>query len=147
MRYLTVFAMLAGLSGCGGDGPTAPAPLVVTISADQRATGYPRMVNGQSQYACDFQVTAKASGGAAGAFAVWSWGTGEYTLNSSGARSSFTMLTSDLVEWFGSDRITASASTASRWAAWSGPFRLVITFRYIMPDGETRAHNYFLYCD
>jgi hypothetical protein len=145
---LLALALWGSFAGCG-DSPAEPAPppLSVSITNEVRATGYSRLVDGTTVHACNYRVTAVARGGQIGEYAQWLSGTGRYTLRSSGQRSEFTMLASDVVSWFGSDRITAAPVVADRVTWWSGPFRMQVELTYRLPSGEIRAHDFWLYCD
>jgi hypothetical protein len=123
---------------------TVPA-FQVAVSAGATVTGTRYTVNGLPRDSCNFSITASATGGAPGDYALWSYAVQFWTLTSSGATLSNTDY--NLTAWFGSDRVTASHSvTAYRYAYWSGPFTLAITFYYTMPSLENRASTFFLTC-
>lgn len=149
MRRLATLVAAVTLVGCGNDTtePIPPPPLVVSITTQQIVSGATATRDGFTVYECAFEISASASGGAVGDFAEWEAASGDFQLKSNGARDQFSLGVSELVEWFGSDRIiTGRTLTAERITWWSGPFTLSIAFRYRMPSGELRSSTYFLDC-
>jgi hypothetical protein len=97
---------------------------------------------------CDYPVTVGASGGQTGEYATWTGADLEFVLSATQQRSSSFLSRTDLVNWFGSDRIASGGGyTATRAAFWSGAFTLIHTFRYTMPNGETRSSLFYLFCN
>lgn len=133
--------------GKSGSATVIVPAFAVWVTVSDTRTGTSSTVGGVLRYTCSFFILAGATGGAPGDYAAWSYADLLYTLTSSGATSRSTVAQADLVTWFGSDRITASSPvTADRYAYWSGPFSLLVTLHYVMPSGESRASNFWLYC-
>jgi hypothetical protein len=149
--YAYALAALSLLAACGGDRttvPPPPLPFAVTITSSATITGS-RSVDGfgRPRVQCDYQIQARAVNGVVGDFALWTGGSSEWQFTGTSLGLEHPLSIADLVEWFGSDRITAARPlTTNRSASSGGPFTLAHTFRYGMPDGGTRSSTFLLTC-
>jgi hypothetical protein len=146
MRTSDLPILLVALTAGCKDSTAPVAPLTVVVTSAATIAGTRSTVDGAPRVTCSFAITASASGGHPGEYALWADGEAFYTLNT-GVTSTLLLTHTDLIDWFGSDRISPlSPLTANRIAYWSGPFTLAITLRHIMPTLETRSSTFFLHC-
>lgn len=95
---------------------------------------------------CRYAVSATATGGAPGVFALWINYDVEFRY-SDGSRLLFEANLADAIDFWGSDRIiTGSIQTANRIAMSARIFDLVYTFRYSLASGEQRSTPVFIDC-
>lgn len=96
---------------------------------------------------CEYAIAVSASGGARGASARWRPSSGEWVDPASNERYSFSLTTTDMLDYFGADRITTGGTLqANRIAWWDRPFHLLHVFRYEMPDGSLRSEDVWVDC-
>lgn len=152
MRY-AVLASLILLAGCGGGGPTEPPPpppFKLTITGITQATPqigqYP---DGSPKYTCAVEMAATASGGEAGDYAEWENAELLWVRLSDGATSTQTWTFTDMVDYWGSSRVTTGSTVRTEdWSFWwSQPFRITFTFRYwVSQTSEYRADHRTFQC-
>lgn len=149
MKRLAPLAILLAV-GCSDpvEPPPPPPPFVVTITDNQRVQGTRGTdESGVPNLECSFQIDAAATGGKSGTYATWI-GAGLAWRREDGRTHNTELTALEITDYFGSDRIMSGSDyQARRRASWTAPFRLHYTFRYLMPSGETRSHDYYMYCD
>lgn len=127
MRYIVLFLALAA---CGSSSEPV-APFSVSLTPAATVQGHATLVNGSPAYACDFPLVITASGGDSQSFAIWAGGPINWRLNANGQLATTFFLQSDVIAWFGRDRITpGQAYTATRTLTWSGPYTASLIFNY-----------------
>lgn len=139
LRLMLGVVPLAASIGCGGDSPASPesrpTPLTVSFSATMVQAGHYLTVSGVQYYGCTFAFTAKASGNNNIDYAGLYDGEINFRLNSSGALSTFSLYSTDLQDWFGTDNIRPGTSlVATRDLVWSGPFTANVLLRYTVSN-------------
>lgn len=125
------------LVGCGGDLVEPPPPFRIAFSQEVTSKGFNAQLQREQ---CNYTVTAVASGGVVGDFALW----GPIDIESrfaDGTIETFPIGQTEPVDFWGSDRIvTGSSVERSRFAFHSTKtFTLFHTFRYSLATGEQRS--------
>jgi len=120
-----------------------PPPFAIAISVAVHSAA----LNSESgEYECRYTFTARATGGTTGTYANWQSGEGQWRYPAGGS-STFFLDNLDLVDYFGSNRISTGATqTAPRIASYSGEFDLSYTFRASMPDSTLSSTSVFVDC-
>lgn len=118
---------------------TSPGTITATRSTDDRGLPVVR---------CDYQITATATGGGAGAAATWDGARLEWQRHRVDAVPAVTEHSAaEVSSWFAVDRVRSGTSaTASRAAWWNAPFNLTTTIRYRTATGELRTSVAYLTC-
>lgn len=148
IRRLLVLPVVLLMAACGGATEPTPPPLALTLSSDMTVTGTrTAQPDGSTLILCPFQITATVTGGRAGDAVIWDGGQ-DVNYDATGAELNIVPFAqTDLVNWFGSDRIvTGSSVTARLHMQWTAPFSSVQTYRYHLPTGEERAATWRLTC-
>ena len=131
------------LMGCGGEDPVDPAdqplPFRVAFSQVVISKGF-NAATGMEE--CRFTITAAASGGVPGEFALWT----SYDVSfrfPDGTRGDFVLGLPETVDFWKSDRILTGSSVSATPTGQhpSKTFTLVYTFRYTLPSGERRSQT------
>lgn len=141
--------VITGLAACGGSTEPVTPPLALTLSPDTVVVGVrAAQADGSTLITCYYDIAATVSGGHAGDVIVWDGGSGYFADSTGATASTFTLGQTDLVSWFGSDRIvTGSRVTAALHSYWSqAPFTTFFSFRYHLPTGEQRAATWRIHC-
>ncbi len=124
------------LVGCGGDLVEPPTPFLVAFSQSVTSKGFDTQLQREQ---CNYTVTAVASGGEVGDFALWGSIVIEFRFADGTIETPFVEQT-EPVDFWGSDRIvTGSSVERSRFAFSSKTFTLFHTFRYSLATGEQRS--------
>ena len=146
------------LMGCGGDAagpssispppppppPPPPAPFQLAFSAVVNSKGFDPATNREE---CRYSVTAVASGGSSGEFALWNTYDWEFR-HPDGTVQTIFATQSESVDFWGSDRLIYSSSRTANRIAWhpTKKFTLFYTFRYTLITGEQRSQFLSIDC-
>ncbi len=125
------------LVGCGGDLVEPPPPFRVAFSQSVISKGFDAQLQREQ---CNYTVTAVASGGEVGDFALWGSIVIEFRF-ADGTIDTPPVAQTEAVDFWGSDRIVAGSSVErSRFAFHpTKTFTLFHTFRYSLATGEQRS--------
>ena len=143
-RTLLVLGLLS-IAACGSSSTSPEQKLVVTLSGPATVQGRDTTESGAALYYCDFQLTAKASGGTAGEVATWGNSHYTYTQTSDG----YTYTGSDPAPRYfdGDSEIeTGTEETQGHIASWLGPFSLALVLYYSTLQGTSDSATYSFSC-
>ena len=122
---------------------TVLAPFVLSISATVTSAGFNTQSN---RYECRYLLTASAQGGTVDASAEWRSGEWEFRYVN-GTVQTILLDATDLLDYFGSSRISTGATQIANRIAWASlQFDLVYTIRANMSDGTLSSTLVFVNC-
>lgn len=130
MRALACLISSVVLLGC--DSPTEPPdPLSVNFAQSVSQKGW----NAQtSRHECHYVLTATASGGRSGAYALWVDSEVQFRYPN-GAVQTFQLSAVDMLDYWGSERIMKDETQMANRIAWAtSGFELFYTLRYVDRD-------------
>jgi hypothetical protein len=149
MRYLGMTAaVLAGLAAaCGGTEPDQP--LQVTVSAPARAAVTENSPSLGVRVTCQFTITARASGGAAGDYARWDGASVDIRDGAIFRPQEPGWSTADVAAFFGAERIAAGdvQRGTARVHSNADQFGVAYEFRYRLASGEPGTTSLTTVCE
>lgn len=143
MRMLPLLLLADAACSSPSEPPPPPPPFTVAFSNVTRRAG---LDPDTQRHECLFDLTATAAGGHEGDSARWLISEDEFRFND-GTRFEFTLFSTDMLDYWGSDRIaTGETQVATRIADAAEPFDLAFTFRYEDPDFRDFSEFVFVDC-
>ena len=113
MRRFAPLLLLAVFSCGGGDPftPELPTPFDLTLTGPASGNG---IIDAEGNRFCRFQLTAIATGGAEGTYALWTEGEIQwYHLGVAGSTWTTNWDQEEMVNYWGSDRVTSGSTRLS----------------------------------
>jgi hypothetical protein len=150
-RVLTVLVVpvILGVSACGDDGTSAPAPMEVEFWGELVGDAYQVVMNNRNATRCDYSLYLRVSGGEAGDAVTWTEAENTW-LNSSGTvLGSSSDTAAELTQAAGQSQATTGETVEFPLYTWAtiNQFVYRTVLHYRLPDGSEQTGTFQFDCD